>query len=245
MPIIYLSPSTQEWNSYITGGSEEYHMNLVADAMVPYLRANAIQFVRNTPNMTAASSIQASNAGNYDLHLAVHSNAAPESMSGQLRGTDVYYDARSWRGKRFADIVASNFKSIYPDPGRVQARTTTSLGEVNRTRAPGVLVEVAYHDNVEDANWITENYDEIARALVLSLTEYFDVPFILPREPRIGLVNVQRGNLNVRSQPNTGAPVVSRLPNGRKVTVWGEWNGWYSIESGALVGYVAGQYIQF
>ena len=28
MPIIYLSPSTQEWNQYVTGsGSEEYNMN--------------------------------------------------------------------------------------------------------------------------------------------------------------------------------------------------------------------------
>ena len=28
MPVIYLSPSTQEWNAYVTGsGSEEYHMN--------------------------------------------------------------------------------------------------------------------------------------------------------------------------------------------------------------------------
>ena len=33
MPIIYLSPSTQDWNMYVTGsGSEEYNMNLLADA---------------------------------------------------------------------------------------------------------------------------------------------------------------------------------------------------------------------
>ena len=38
MPIIYLSPSTQDWNMYVTGsGSEEYNMNLLADALVPYL----------------------------------------------------------------------------------------------------------------------------------------------------------------------------------------------------------------
>ena len=33
MPNIYLSPSTQEYNPYITGsGSEEYWMNRIADA---------------------------------------------------------------------------------------------------------------------------------------------------------------------------------------------------------------------
>ena len=51
MPRIYLSPSTQEYNPYVTGnGSEEYFMNLVADAMEPYLLANGIQFSRNTPD---------------------------------------------------------------------------------------------------------------------------------------------------------------------------------------------------
>ena len=88
MPIIYLSPSTQEYNPYITGnGSEEDFMNLIADAMEPYLRSNAIRWTRNTPSMTAASSIAQSNQGNYDLHLALHSNASGDGTSeGRTRG---------------------------------------------------------------------------------------------------------------------------------------------------------------
>ena len=36
MPIIYLSPSTQDWNSYVTGsGSEEYNMNLLCPICSP------------------------------------------------------------------------------------------------------------------------------------------------------------------------------------------------------------------
>ena len=38
MPIVFLSPSTQDWNPYVTGsGSEEYWMNRIVDAMDPYL----------------------------------------------------------------------------------------------------------------------------------------------------------------------------------------------------------------
>ena len=62
MPIIYLSPSTQENNLFVSGGSEEQYMNLIADRMVPYLNASGIRYTRNTPDMTAASSIAASNA---------------------------------------------------------------------------------------------------------------------------------------------------------------------------------------
>ena len=49
MPNIFLSPSTQEYNEYITGGNEEYYTNLIADAMEPYLRASGITFTRNDP----------------------------------------------------------------------------------------------------------------------------------------------------------------------------------------------------
>ena len=52
MPIIYLSPSTQENNLYVNGGTEEEWMNRLADAMEPYLTASGIRYSRNTPDMT-------------------------------------------------------------------------------------------------------------------------------------------------------------------------------------------------
>ena len=51
MPKIYLSPSAQEFNHYVDGGNEEYYMNLIADAMEPYLTAGGIDFSRNQPEM--------------------------------------------------------------------------------------------------------------------------------------------------------------------------------------------------
>ena len=43
MPRIYLSPSLQEYNPFYGGGSEEEVMNLIADAMEPYLRSTGIR----------------------------------------------------------------------------------------------------------------------------------------------------------------------------------------------------------
>ncbi len=179
MPYIYLSPSTQEFNPYAGGGNEEYYMNLIADAMEPYLYASGIGFTRNTPEMTAASSIRASNAGNYDLHLALHSNATA-SGDGSVRGTEVYYYPTSERGKRAAEIIANNLTMIYPITSNVRTVPTTTLGEVRRTRAPSVLIEFAYHDNIDEANWIRNNINEIAANVVLSLCDYFGIPFKTP-----------------------------------------------------------------
>lgn len=180
MPSIFLSPSLQEWNSYYGGGNEEYYMNLVADDMVPYLEASGITVVRNDITGDLRYAIQQSNAGSYDLHLALHSNAAPESLSGQLQGTDVYYYTTSVKGKRAAEIIANNFKTIYPNPNKVKTVASTSLAELRQVRAPSVLVEIAYHDNPEDAQWIRDNIPEIARNLALSVTEFLGVPFKEP-----------------------------------------------------------------
>ena len=128
MPIIYLSPSTQEGNYYVNGGTEEEYMNLLADKMVPYLDASGIRYTRNTPDMTAASSIAASNAGDYDLHLALHSNAAPEGKYGQVRGIIVFYYPTSQPGQRASTIIANNLKAIYPLPNLVRAQPTTAIG---------------------------------------------------------------------------------------------------------------------
>lgn len=178
MPKIYLSPSLQEFNEYVNGGNEEQYMNLIADALEPYLIANNIQFTRNNPEQTLSEVINQSNQGNYDLHLALHSNAAPPSLAGKLKGADIYYYPSSKYGQIFANMVADNYKSIYPDPDNVTTIPTTVLGELKRTKAPAILIETAYHDNPEDAQWIKDNVDNIAKNLAISLTEYFGMPFV-------------------------------------------------------------------
>lgn len=243
MPIIYLSPSTQEFNPYITGGSEEYYMNLIADAMEPYLVSSGIEFTRNTPDMTASSSIAQSNAGNYDLHLALHSNASPPEISGQKRGTDVFYFPSSYEGRRAADIIVQNLKAIYPLPDEVRAVPSTTIGEVSKVRAPSVFIEFAYHDNYQDALWITSNIGNIARNVVVSLTEYFDIPFVEPMTPVNGTVMLNSGYLNIREKPNINSAAIGRIKNGNSVTVLGMTGDWYVIKYGDIAGYAASRYI--
>ena len=244
MPIIYLSPSTQESNIYVNGGSEEEWMNRLADAMVPYLEASGIRYSRNTPDMTAVSSIRASNAGTYDLHLALHSNASAPGNYGGTRGIIVFYYPGSVNGKRAAELVADNLKAIYPLPNRVRTEATTSVGEVRQPRAPSVFIELGYHDNADDAAWIKSHLDETARAIVLALTEYFDIPFFSPGTPRRqGVVDVDWGYLNIRSRPSTSAPVIAKAYDGARLTILNQWQGWYLVSFDGAEGYASGDFI--
>ena len=245
MPIIYLSPSTQEGNAYVTGsGSEEYWMNRLADAMEPYLLSSGIQYTRNTPDMTAASSIRQANHGWYDFYLALHSNGAAPGNYGNVRGIIAFYYPTSTQGERAATIFANNLKVIYPLPNNVTTRPTTSLGEVRDPKFPSVLLEIGYHDNASDAAWIENNLDTIAQNLVLSLTEYFGIPFIWPIEPYDATVTVGSGTLNLRSRPSQDATVLANMPNGAAVRVYGNWEGWSVVHYGDYVGYAAARYLR-
>ena len=243
MPFLFLSPSTQDFNPYVTTGNEQYWMNQLADRMEPYLFASGLNVTRNDPNGSAAQSIRASNAGTYDFHLALHSNASPEALAGRQRGVDIYYFPASEEGLRMANILVDNLKPIYPLPERVRALPTVLIGEVRRTKAPAVLAELGYHDNVEDADWLTGNLEEIAAALSEGVTEYFGLPFLTPSEPRTGIVTLSSGTLNLRSLPTTDAAVLAQLPNGATVTILGQFDEWYTVEYDGLHGFASSRYI--
>lgn len=245
MPRIYLSPSTQDWNPYVTGsGSEEYWMNLLADALEPYLYANTISFVRNTPDMTAASSIaQANDLGGFDFYLALHSNASGEGQAGENRGILVFYYPTSREGKRAAELFAAQFRQVYPLPQLVGIRETTALGEVRQPKYPANLIELGYHDNFDDARWIENNLDVAAQAIAWGLTEYFGLPFLYPQLVRTGIVTTEGSALRLRSYPGVDGAVVGSVPNGASVQIYGSYQGWYAVGYNGQLAFAAQAYI--
>lgn len=248
MASVFLSPSTQEYNPYYDGqGNEEYYMNLIADYMEPYLTASNIRFGRNDPSQRVNGAIADSNAGNYDLHLALHSNAAGASNAGTQRGVDVYYYQGSSAGKRAADIIADNLKGIYPLPDRVRALPNSTFAELRLTRAPAVLAELGYHDNADDAEWIRANLQSIARVLAMSVAEYLDVPFRAPNDVNGGLgkgrVTTGGGRLNIRDKPSLDSNVIAQAPHGATLDLIAREGDWYLIDRNGVRGYVYAEYV--
>lgn len=168
---IYLSPSTQERNiGYGNYGSEEYRMNQVADVVEKILTQHGVKVYRNRPDWDLKEVVRDSNLRKSDLHFAIHSNA------GGGRGAEIFAYSSQSEGAKATKIIYDEFEKITNIKGR-GIKFNSKFYELNSTNAPAILIEVAFHDNLEDANWIINNIEKIGVALAKGVLKYFGVPY--------------------------------------------------------------------
>lgn len=175
---IYLSPSTQENNVGVGNyGTEEAMMNRVADAVEKILKQYGITVYRNRPGWTLQKVVQDSNSKKPDIHFAIHSNA------GGGRGCEVYCHKFGGDGEKLARAVYAELTPLTPteDRGVMEGNSFygqgKSLYEMAKTNAPAALVEIAFHDSVEDAKWIIYNIEEIGAVLAKGVLKYFGIEY--------------------------------------------------------------------
>ena len=178
--VIYLSPSNQDGNygvSDVNYQTEMYRMNQIADVVERKLKESGVLVYRNNPSGDINAWTSVSNSVKADFHLAIHSNA---SSFHTARGIEIFVDNETSKSFSIAANIYENLWKIYPDNknytyhrGVKYARG--SLGEVNDNYLPcGSLIEIAYHDNIEDASWIVNNIDEIGNNIASSILNYFN-----------------------------------------------------------------------
>ncbi|MDO4558078.1 MAG: N-acetylmuramoyl-L-alanine amidase [Planctomycetia bacterium] len=175
---VYLSPSTQERN-FGDGeyGTEERRMNEICDQVEKRLKSHGVTVYRNRPEMTLRELVAESNEKKVDVHFAIHSNA----FNGKVRGTECFCYRFGGEGERLARKVNEQICAIYDGPRRGVKESADHFGkgkplyETANTTAPAALVEIAFHDQPEDATWILEHRveigDRLAAALILHLAE--------------------------------------------------------------------------
>lgn len=178
--VVYLSPSNQTWNHGNSAAgftTEMREMNRVADVVERVLKQNGVTVYRNKPTGEINGYLSESNYVKSDLHLAIHSNA---SSSKEARGIEIYVDSPTSKSLSIATQIYQNLYAIYPannipSTNRGVKYANGSLGEANDAFIPcGTLIEVAYHDNYEDAKWILDNMETIGNNIATSILSYYN-----------------------------------------------------------------------
>lgn len=179
--VVYLSPSNQ-WNNYgvkKTGyTSEKNEMNDLTNYIEKYLKEAGVKVYRNKSILNGINTwLAESNSVKSDFHFAIHSNG---SVNHDTHGIEIYVDKPTSQCLSIASNIYKNLYSIYPyksdDANRGVKYANGSLGEANDNFIKcGSLIEVAYHDDYNDAEWIMQNKDTIGKNIAQSIIDFYQV----------------------------------------------------------------------
>lgn len=172
MKRIYLSPSSQEENRYAVGQTNEAEQcRKIALALAQELERMGFAVKTDvTPGKTMYDRVAQSNDWGADAHIPIHSNAFNGKVAG-FRGfgydtTGEGYQLAGAIMKRLAPVMPGTSDGLSAQP---------QLYEIRATHAPCAYLEIGFHDNPQEARFILEHTQEIARAICLGICDHYGV----------------------------------------------------------------------
>lgn len=178
---VYLSPSNQTRNlgvSEVGYTNERDEMNDLTDYIEERLKSYGVKVYRNNSSGNIKLWTKDSNYYGVDLHIAIHSNA---SVDHTAYGVETWIHNEYSKTFSLGSIIQDNLMSIYPYKDKENANrgvkyANGAMGECNDEYLPfGILVEIAHHDDRDDAKWIMENKKIIGYNLADSILEYYQI----------------------------------------------------------------------
>jgi N-acetylmuramoyl-L-alanine amidase len=154
---IYVSPSSQTENKYAVGNTNEAEQcRKIAAALVAALKRCGFDAMTNLGGDMYRRVAESDDYG-ANLHLPIHTNA----YNRKVMGTRIYcYDATG-EGYQASRAILSTLAPITPGTSdSINARK--GLYEIYKPKAPTAYIEVGFHDNKTEAQWLIENTEAIA-----------------------------------------------------------------------------------
>ena len=173
MKKIYASPSDQTRNVYAYGNTNEAaQCRKISLRLVDALIRCGFEAKTNTTDGMYAR-VRESNDWGADLHVPIHTNA----YNGKVKGTRLFSYDMSGNGYKACMSIMETLAPITPgESDGVSPRP--DLYEVNSAKAYTAYIEVAFHDNAEEAKWIIEHTQDIAEAICKGICNYFGVDYV-------------------------------------------------------------------
>lgn len=183
---LYLSPSNQPGNRYVVGNTtEKEQMEAVALLVQKKLEDYIVEvemadFSKGIELKARATDAKKAGA---DFYLALHSNAGG---GGTATGAIGIYNADSKISKKLVEEIVKELDSICPIKSNryvkhldgMKAFSGSGYGEIRSPKQLGIascIIEVNFHDTVKTAQYIIDNNEEIADAIVRGIVRVFDL----------------------------------------------------------------------
>ena len=107
-----------------------------------------------------------------DLYIALHTNG----FDGTVAGTRVHCYP-SDKSRKIGKLIQDRIAPL--SPGKSEKLVESSgLYELKATKMAAVLPEFGFHDNREEAQWLVDSMDDIARETAMAVCDFFGVTYV-------------------------------------------------------------------
>ncbi|MDD3429811.1 MAG: N-acetylmuramoyl-L-alanine amidase [Oscillospiraceae bacterium] len=175
MPLIYISPSTQNYNVYAYAATNEaVQMQKIAEKTVELLRSYGCQAVLPGLYTDVEKRISEANAMGADCYVALHSSGGGGS------GAEGFYNPEKEGSNQLCEYIYKAVAHIGPSEGRGVHNGMAAYGglgytELRLVKQAPCIIKVEFHDRTDLARWICEHTAEIAVAVTAGILRYFNM----------------------------------------------------------------------
>lgn len=162
---IYLSPSDQYNNKYAGGVHNEGEVcHRISGACEIYLKKYGFDVLRGKDG-TYVERCKQANKYKPDLYICIHTNA------GGGDGTLLM----CWPGNENNAIIKKIYNAVAKiSPGKDDGiKGRTDLYEIKNSAALCVYLEIAFHDNKKEAEWLDSKAQEIGKAIAKAVADCY------------------------------------------------------------------------
>lgn len=170
---IYISPSSQPANTYAVGKTNEQEQcRKIGAALEKELDRCGFNAKAGLTG-TMYTRVAESNAMKAKLHMPLHTNA----YNGEVAGLRIMIYKRGGEAEQIAKEIMKTLGPITPGTSD-GISCQPQLYEISESDAICVYIEVGFHDNPEEAQWIIDHTEDIAVAIAKGLCNHYGVRYV-------------------------------------------------------------------
>ena len=205
MKKIYLSPSSQPENLYAVGNTNEQEQcRRIAAQCAEALQRCGFQ-VKAGLDGTMYTRVEESNTWGADAHIPIHTNA----FDGKVAGFRGMCFSTSGEGFKLASAIEDAVAPITPGTSDGLS-AQPGLYEINYSSAPCAYLELGFHDNAQEAQYLIDHTQDLAEAICKGICNHYGEPYIAPKVDTTG-VKLYRVQVGAFSQHENAQAMLQKI----------------------------------
>lgn len=217
MPKIYIKS--------IANNISNYYLNLIIKNLTDRLNSNSIKY------QIIESIDKYLNNKSEEILLGFELN---NQKNADSQGISIYISQSDPNSNRLANCISKNINKILNTK-------IINLSNKQNNYIPNVMINFGNLNSEKDIKNLRDNIENITQEIILSLDEYFGIPFVPNTQNNTGF---SASDINIYTKPNLNSKILGNIIPSEKINIIGQWEDWYIINQNNNLGYIQTKNIQ-